>query len=88
MRAMYNCSGGALGRYLRQGGGGGRVHCGDAPMGCHVAISLGDGALGRRTNGLWGRDEFAKQVGCRFGAHQGELGLGRAEITCIGDWAN
>ena len=60
MWAMYDCSGGALSGYLRQGGGGGHVHCGDASMGCHVAVSLGDGVLGCCTNGLWGWDEFAE----------------------------
>jgi hypothetical protein len=70
------------------GGGRGRVHCGDASMGCYVGALLGDGALGCRTNGLWGRDESAKQAGCAFRARQGELGLGKAEIVRIGDRAN
>jgi hypothetical protein len=51
-----------------RGGGGGHFHCGDASMGCYVAILLGDSALGRRTNRLWGWDVSVKQAGCGFGA--------------------
>ena len=70
MRAVYDCGRGVLGVYSRRGGNG-RIRCGGACTGCHVAVLLGDSGLRRCVNGMRGRDEVGRRAWCEVGARQG-----------------